>query len=161
MAEINVIRNTYGGMEYLRNALEYVSDERSLCRGGYGVDPYDTDRAYEQMIATRRYFGKVSGNPLVHVVIAYDKSVTDLSTAVQNGFLCARYFAYKYQVLYCTHEKDTSCGSFHTHLIINAVSYVNGQMISTGFKEMNDFCSYVTEITGQKSWFYFDNKAGS
>ena len=161
MAEIKIIRNTYGGMEYLHNSLGYISDERSLCRGGYGVDPYDYDRAYEQMLAIRQYFGKVSGNPLVHIIIAYDSSITDLETAAQNGMLCAQYFSYKYQLLYCTHEKDTFCGSFHTHIIINAVSFFNGQMISTGFEEMKDFCSYVIQITGQKCWFYFDNKAES
>lgn len=52
MARISVIRNTYGGTQYLQNALNYVTDERALYGGGYGVNPYDSHIAYNQMIQT-------------------------------------------------------------------------------------------------------------
>lgn len=159
MAKIDVIRNTFGGVNYLQNAVNYVTDERALYGGGYGVNPYDSNTAYNQMMLTRQYFGKVSGNPLVHIVIAYDGSVRDIQTAARFGQQCAQYFACRFQVLYCTHYKDMGCSCFHTHIIINAVSYINGQMIQTGYDEMNAYCSFVTQVTGQKSWFYFDNKA--
>ena len=159
MAKIDVIRNTYGGLDYLLNALEYVSDTRSLYRGGCGVNPYDYEEAYNQMLIVRKWFNKLSGNPLVHIVIAYNDKVTDLEVAAAYGKKCAEYFAGMFQVLYCTHLKDTQCGSMHTHIIINAVSYQNGQMITTGYQEMFFFCEYVAEVTGQKCWFYFENKA--
>ena len=159
MAKIDIIRNTYGGLEYLQNALEYVSDDRALYRGGFGVDPYNCSNAYDQMLLTRKYFNKTSGNPLVHIVIAYNDEVKDIAVAAEYGRKCAMYFAGKFQLLYCTHLKDTLCGSLHTHIIINSVSYVNGQMIVTGWEEMNAYCQYVAQVTGQKCWFYFDNKA--
>lgn len=159
MAKIDIIRNTYGGLDYLENALAYVSDTRSLYRGGFGVDPYNYKHAYDQMLITRKYFNKVSGNPLVHIVIAYNDKVKELAVAAEYGKKCAEFFAGKYQVLYCTHLKDTTCGSMHTHIIINAVSYHNGQMITTGYNEMFFFCEYVAKVTGQKCQFYFDNKA--
>lgn len=159
MAKIDMIRNIYGGLEYLQRAVNYVTDDRALYGGGYGVDPYNTNNAYEQMLATRQYFGKLSGNPLVHIIIAYNDSVKDLITAARYGLECAKHFSDRFQVLYCTHAKDFNCGKFHTHIIINAVSYINGQMIQTGYDEMNVFCSYVSQVTGQRSWFYFDNKA--
>ena len=159
MAKIDIIRNTYGGLEYLLNALAYVSDDRALYRGGYGVNPYDYTKAYNQMLMTRQYFNKVSGNPLVHIVIAYNDQVKDIAVAAMYGQKCAMYFTGKYQVLYCTHLKDTDCGSIHTHIIINAVGYHSGQMITTGYEEMAFFCEYVAKVSGQKCWFYFDNKA--
>lgn len=127
--------------------------------GGYGVNPCDPNMSYDQMMAVRQYFGKTSGNPLVHIVVAYNNQVQDIDTAAMYGNQCAQYFANRFQVLYCTHAKDFHCGSFHTHIIINSVSYINGQMIQTGFDEMKVYCDFVTQITGQKSWFYFDNKA--
>lgn len=159
MAKIDIIRNTYGGLKYLQKAVNYVSDYRAQYKGGYGVSPYDTAMAYDQMLATRQYFGKVSGNPLVHIVIAYNNMVKDIDTAARFGHQCAEFFANRFQVLYCTHAKDFHCGHFHTHIVVNSVSYINGQMITTGFEEMNAYCNYVTAVTGQKSWFYFDNKA--
>ncbi len=59
MAKVSVIRNTYGGPQYLQNALNYVSDSRAMYGGGYGVNPYDSNMAYAQMMAVRQYFGKV------------------------------------------------------------------------------------------------------
>ncbi len=159
MARISVIRNTYGGPQYLQNALNYVTDSRTMFVRGYGVNPYDPNMAYDQMMAVRQYFEKTSGNPLVHIVVAYNNSVTDIRTAARFGQQIVQLFARLFQLLYCTHEKDFQCGQFHTHIIINAVSYINGQMIRTGPKEMSEFCDYVTQVTGQKSWFYFDNKA--
>lgn len=159
MAKVSVIRNTYGGTQYLQNALDYVSDSRALYGGGYGVNPYNPNIAYNQMMATRRYFGKVSGNPLVHVVVAYNDSVKDINTAARYGQQCAQFFSNRFQLLYCTHEKDVNCGHFHTHIIINSVSYINGQMIQTGVAEMKAYCDYVAQVTGQSTQFYFDNKA--
>ena len=159
MAKIDIIRNTYGGVKYLQNALNYVSDDRALYRGGYGVNPYDSSMAYDQMLYTRRYFNKVSGNPLVHIVVAYNDDVKDIDTAAMYGQNCAYYFANKFQVLYCTHAKDFHCGYYHTHIVINSVSYINGQMITTGYEEMNAYCNYVARVIGQRCRFYFDNKA--
>ncbi len=159
MAKIDVIRNTYGGLEYLQRALNYATDTRAMYGNGFGVNPYDSNMAYTQMMAVRQYFGKVSGNPLVHIVVAYNDSVRDINTAAKFGQQCAQFFSSRFQLLYCTHEKDVYCGHFHTHIIINAVSYINGQMIQTGYAEMKAYCNYVTKVTGQKSWFYFDNKA--
>ena len=85
MAKIDVIRNTYGGLEYLQNALDYVSDDRALYRGGYGVNSYDYNMAYNQMLYIRQYFNKVSGNPLVHIVIAYNDQVKDIAVAAMYG----------------------------------------------------------------------------
>ena len=159
MAKIDVIRNTYGGLDYLQNALNYVSDNRAICGGGYGVNQYDPNMAYDQMLAVKSYYGKTSGNPLVHIVRAYDSSVKDINAAAQFGQQCAQFFSSRFQLLYCTHKKDVSCVHFHTHIIINAVSYINGQMIQTGYGEMKAYCDYVAQVTGQSTQFYFDNKA--
>lgn len=159
MAKIIIIRNTYGGTEYLLNALEYVSDARALYRRGFGVNPYNYEEAYDQMLIVREYFGKASGNPLVHIVIAFNDEVKDLETATEYTQKCASYFSSMYQVLYCTHMKDTHCGSMHAHLVINSVSYLNGKMITTGYEEMYFFNEHVSEVTGQKFTFEFDNKA--
>lgn len=45
------------------------------------------------------------------------------------------------------------------NIVINSASYINGQMITTGYDEMNAYCNYVARVTGQRCRFYFDNKA--
>ncbi|WP_294412857.1 relaxase/mobilization nuclease domain-containing protein [uncultured Ruminococcus sp.] len=159
MANIIVIRNTYGGTEYLQNALAYVSDNRAYYQGGIGVDPYDPNIAYKQMLFTRQYFDKVGGNPLVHFVIAYNDKITDIEQAANFTEKCAKLLGANFQILYCTHYKDTYCGCLHGHIVANSVSFKNGMMIRTGHAEMQAFCDQVSAITGQKCRFFFENKA--
>lgn len=69
----------------------------------------------------------------------------------------ASYYKNDYQVLFCTHEKDRSCPRYcyHMHMMINSVSYRDGKMFISSIENMNQFCDYVTEITGRKSKLYF------
>ncbi|MGN1086274.1 MAG: relaxase/mobilization nuclease domain-containing protein [Porcipelethomonas sp.] len=159
MARVIVIRNTYGGILYLKKAINYVSDSRAQYRGGYGVNPFKPTDAFYKMIQIRQKYGKVSGNPLVHIVVSYDKTVKDIETAGLFGKECAKYFADRFQVIFCSHESDNECPTFHTHIIVNSVSYIDGRMIITGHDEVKKFCDYVSEVTGQYTQFYFKNKA--
>ena len=102
--------------------MNYIRDERAISGGAYGVDPFDPAVAYDQMMWTRRYFGKTSGNPLVHIVIAYTKKIESLEEAAKYSDAIARMFADRFQLMYCTHFYDNNCDWFHTHLIVNAVS---------------------------------------
>lgn len=158
MARIVIIRNTYGGVEYLKRVLNYVRDGRALSGGGYGVDPYDPEIAYNQMMQIRRYFNKISGNPLVHIVVAYSQDLNSLEQATIYGDAIARMFADRFQVLYCTHHYDNNCDWYHTHIIVNSVSYINGAMIETGYDEMSSFSNIVSRLLGEYCQFYFDNK---
>ena len=68
-----MIRNTFGGCSYLQKALNYTRDTRAVGGGAYGVDMVDPAVAYQQMMYTKRYFNKTSGNPLIHLIVSYSK----------------------------------------------------------------------------------------
>lgn len=157
MVTIKVKRNTYGGEEYLHDACKYVANpDRAIDVGGYGVAPYNADNAFDQMMINKAYFGKTSGNPLVHVIVSYDSSVVDNESACKLSQQCAGYYADNYQVLYCTHKKDRGCSHYHTHMVINSVSCNNGMMFNSSIENMNHFRSHVSQITGQKCRLYFE-----
>lgn len=111
------------------------------------------------MTAVKIYYNKRSGNPLIHIVISYGSEVKDIETAVSYGKKCAEYFASDYQIKYSTHKKDAGCSSYHTHIVINSVSYKDGHMFNSGYDNMNSFCEYVADVTGQKTQLHFKNKA--
>lgn len=156
MVAVIIKRNTSPENNYLQNACEYVLDERAIALGGFGVTPYSATDAYSQMQAERRYFNKESMNPLIHIIISYDQSVIDADTAARLSRQCASFFSNSYQVLYCAHEKDRSCSNYHTHLVINAVSFVNGAMFNSGIQNMQPFCDFVATITGKYCKLYFE-----
>ena len=159
MARIKVIRNTYGDTEYLWNGCRYIYNrDKAIALGGYGVNPYDYMEVYNQMMTCKEFFNKTSGNPLAHIIVSYGASVKDAVTAWKYSQRCAGYFAPFYQVYYCLHNKDAGCSSFHTHLLINSVSYTNGKMISTGNDTMQPFTEFVSGITGEYTHYYYPNK---
>ena len=65
MAKVIMIRNTFGGCKYLQKALKYIRDERAIAGGAFGVDTYDPEVAFYQMMCTKRFFNKTGGNPLI------------------------------------------------------------------------------------------------
>ncbi|MBQ8350226.1 MAG: hypothetical protein IJY19_11415 [Ruminococcus sp.] len=55
-------------------------------------------------------------------------------------------FPYLQNALNYVSDNRVVCGGGY-HIIINSVSYINGQMIQTGFDEMNAYCNFITQVT--------------
>lgn len=157
MAKVIMIRNTFGGCKYLQKALKYIRDERAIAGGAFGVDTYDPEVAFYQMMCTKRFFNKTGGNPLIHIIVSYSKEVQSYETATRYGWFIANYYADRFQSVFCTHGFDNG-NWYHSHIIINSVSYINGAMFDSSFKEMKKLRDYVAKITGEKCQFFFDNK---
>ena len=152
MVNVIMIRNTYGGLEYLRNGCFYVTNyARAIAPGGFGVNYTDAVACYNNMLKVKNFYHKTSDNPLLHIVVSYSDNVTDISTATRLSAKIAGFFN-RYQYVYCTHEKDRECSCFHMHLVINSVSYLDGKLISSWVGYMQQFCAHVAAITGQKTW---------
>lgn len=152
MVNVIMIRNTYGGLEYLRNGCFYVTNyARAIAPGGFGVNYTDAVACYNNMLAVKNFYHKTSDNPLLHIVVSYSDNVTDISTATCLSARIASFFN-GYQYVYCTHEKDRECSCFYMHLVINSVSYLDGKLISSWVGYMQQFCAHVAAITGQKTW---------
>ena len=83
MVIMDVIRDTRGGLKYLWNACRYLeNDEKSVYTGGYGVNPYNLNTTYRQIVSVRQYYEKTSGNPLMHFMISFDETVQTEETAI-------------------------------------------------------------------------------
>ncbi len=161
MVTIKLIRNTNGGLDYLFRACRYVDNsERAIYVNGFGVNPYNLNDVYDQMLGVKRYFGKTSGNPLVHIVVSFDESVREPWRAVELGLAIAGYFTSNYQVLWCVHHKIHGDSHFHIHYVLNSVSYVDGRMFHCGIPELSAFQAFVRSVTGCRVWGEFANKDG-
>ena len=115
--------------------------------GGYGLDPYDRDLAYSQMLFIIKWYGKESGNPLIHFMISLDKCTDTKEKVCEYADQFARYFKDKYQILWAVHEKGRGASEFHVHLILNSVSNVNGKMFHGDIGEINAYSKYISKIT--------------
>ena len=67
MGFLKLIVKQNAGKEYLRNAVNYITENADACfYSGINICP---ERAYKQMRKVKKYYGKTSGNQLVHFVL--------------------------------------------------------------------------------------------
>ena len=95
MVIIKIKRDISGENRYLKNAVRYVHDKKGvppIYLSGNGVDYTSANKAFEQMYAVKKYFGKTSGNPLVHIIIGFDKTVVSANMAARLSWSAAAYF---------------------------------------------------------------------
>lgn len=155
MGILKVIQNTNSSDDYLYNAIYYIENKvETVGVGGYRVDPYN---AYHQMMAVKNYFGKTSGNQLMHLVVSFEKRVSDIETALDYAYKIAMYYGNRFQTVFAVHEKDCyykgqlrSC--YHVHFILNSVSYVDGKMFAQSKGELYQFMKYIGKIAKDRNF---------
>ena len=158
MGIFKMIRHTDGGYNYLNHAVNYVV---------YGKANYDCvgspntslDYPLEQMHHVKKYFDKTGGNPLFHFIVVYNtRTAYDVERAKSVTRMIADYFANRYQIIWCVHEKHMSkkyggiSSMYHAHFVMNSVSYVDGRMFGGSRSEIYTFLDYVKRVTGDMSW---------
>ncbi len=160
MGVFKVIRNTNDGLEYMYNALNYVTYGHTDYDKRYSLNT-DIDNAYEQFLLVKKYFYKTSGNPVFHFVVVYNTKTTwgdNIERAESLSRSIATYFSDRYQLIWCIHKKLLSkkyggCASvYHAHFIMNSVSYIDGRMFSGNHSEIYAFLNHIKKVTGDNSW---------
>lgn len=160
MGIFKIIRNTNDGLEYMYNALNYITYGHTDYDKRYSLNT-DIYNTYEQFLLIKKYFGKTSGNPVFHFVVVYDAKSTwgdNIEIAESMSRSIASYFSDRYQLVYCIHKeyrkkKYGGCASiYHAHFVMNSVSYIDGKMFSGNRSELYAFLERIKKVTGDKSW---------
>lgn len=126
-----------GVIKYIKN-----NDKTEQCKY---VKAYNctVDKAFSEMMKTQEFFGKAGRKNSVlayHLVQSFKDFETTPEIAHKCGLeLAERLFADKYEVVVATHLDHKH---LHNHIIINAVSYLDG------YKYRNNFKDYFIDIRG-------------
>ncbi len=156
MGFLKLIVKQNAGKEYLRNAVNYITENAdACCYSGINICP---ERAYKQMRKVKKYYGKTSGNQLVHFVVCFNNEVVELATVKKYARKIAAYYKSRYQILYAIHQelRLTKSGYakswFHVHVVMNSVSFVDGKMFADNKKGIGRFMEHISEVTGDDWW---------
>lgn len=143
--------------DYIINAFKYVACKKECVDvHGFNVNPHNPLDAYNSMIFVKNFYGKTSDDPLVHIVVSFDKTVADDIIACTHAMNIAVYFREFFQVFWGVHKKEREDSFYHVHYVINTISYKNGQRFNANSDNMKQFCRYVSEITKSKTRLKFD-----
>ena len=155
---IKVLNGDPGDIAHLYNLNNYLADDRKLNFGGNGVNPNNPVDAFNRMMAVKAYYGKEQNRSLVQIIVSYgDKNMT-AEKACQYTEQIALYYKEDYQSLWCTHAADHECSQYHTHILLNPVSYKDGRMMNTSLENLRKFEKYVQKVTGNKTDIKFKKK---
>ena len=111
---------------HLANAISYITDEEKTQRGALvGSHNCNTDTALQEMLATKRKFGKIDKRQGYHFIISFKKQEVRPETAMEiTQKFVEKYFGDDFQCLYATHDNTQHV---HSHILFNSVSWRTGK----------------------------------
>lgn len=113
-----------GNSVHLKNAIDYIMNENKTENLKWiGSQNCHVNTAFEDMIETKKYYGKTDGRQGYHFVISFKPGEGNEAAAYEIGRNFSREYLKDYEVIYAVHnDKD----HIHTHIIFNSVSYATG-----------------------------------
>ncbi len=110
----------------LFNALDYASDDKKTDQKMFvSAINCNVKRAYEQMVATKKRFGKTGGNVAYHGYQSFVAGEVTADEAHNIGMETARkMWGDDYEIVVTTH---LNTDNLHNHIIVNSVSFKTGK----------------------------------
>lgn len=111
---------------HLANAISYITDEEKTQDGSLvGSHNCNVDTVLQEMLATKRKFGKMDKRQGYHFIISFKKQEVRPETAMEiTQKFVERYFGDDFQCLYATHDNTEHV---HSHILFNSVSWRTGK----------------------------------
>lgn len=100
-----------------------------------------TSTPAQDMETIQALLGKNLGRRYIHLVISFDKGVSE-QLAYKVAEECAAYYSNEYQFVFALH---TNTENLHAHIILNAVNVRTGKKFSQSRSEMLRFREYVNK----------------
>lgn len=132
----------------LAAALRYVSnDEKTDKQLFVSAINCPTARAYEQMMLTKRRFGKLGGNVAYHGYQSFREGEVTPEEAHEIGIKSAnKMWGDEYEIVVTTH---LNTNNIHNHFVINSVSFKTGRKFENHIKDHIRFREISDEICAE------------
>ena len=111
---------------HLANAISYITDDEKTQSGALvGSHNCNVDTALQEMLATKRKYGKMDKRQGYHFIISFKKQEVRPETAMEiTQKFVEKYFGDDFQCLYATHDNTEHV---HSHILFNSVSWRTGK----------------------------------
>ena len=130
---------------HLKRALDYVMNPEKTQRGRLvGAINCQADMAFEQMMDTKKQFGKTDKRQGYHIILSFkeDEVEPDRAFKITQKFV-AEYLGDAYEAVFVVHDNTDHV---HSHIVFNSVSFVDGKKYRY---EKGDWAKYIQPITNK------------
>ena len=130
---------------HLKRALDYVMNPEKT-QGGrlVGAINCQADMAFEQMMDTKKQFGKTDKRQGYHIILSFkeDEVEPDRAFEITQKFV-AEYLGDAYEAVFVVHDNTDHV---HSHIVFNSVSFVDGKKYRY---EKGDWAKYIQPLTNR------------
>ena len=130
---------------HLKRALDYVMNpEKTQRERLVGAVNCQADMAFEQMMDTKKQFGKTDKRQGYHIILSFkeDEVEPDRAFKITQKFV-AEYLGDAYEAVFVVHDNTDHV---HSHIVFNSVSFVDGKKYRY---EKGDWAKYIQPITNK------------
>jgi hypothetical protein len=131
--------------KHLKRSLDYVLNPDKT-QGGRLVGAVNclADRAFDQMSATKRQFGKTDKRQGYHIILSFKENEVDpdLAFGITHRFV-EEYLGSDYEAVFAVHDNTDHV---HSHIIFNSVGFMDGRKYR--YKK-GDWAKYIQPITNK------------
>ena len=131
--------------KHLKQAISYIIDEAKTQGGRYvtGVN-CQPELACEQMIKTKRKYGKMDKRQGYHMIISFEEENLEPSIAFEIvGKFVDEFLGEGFEAIYAVHDNTEHT---HGHIIYNSVNYLTGKKFRY---EKGDWARVIQPITNR------------
>ncbi|MBR4627285.1 MAG: relaxase/mobilization nuclease domain-containing protein [Ruminococcus sp.] len=150
MELLKVITHAAGGKDYVRNAVNYVLDERSTIVKGNGVNPDDASAAITAFDKNAEFWNNQDKNQLLHTVLSFTKKTAP--TVERAMKLCEEVlepYTTEHLSLGTAHEEEHADSLFHVHELIGTTNYNTGAMLYADNRTTFAMAQRMADVTNQ------------
>lgn len=137
-------KEKYRDLNSKHDVINYILNPDKMIHnycGGVEVDPQNIEESMKQISA---HFNKENGVQLRHFIISfYPTELNDPAIANEIAKQATQWLGQKYQTIYSIHEDKPN---LHMHIIMNSVSYIDGQRYYGTKKEFNSFRNFLYHL---------------
>lgn len=133
----------------LAATLEYAENDSKTDRKMYvtGINCL-TEKAYEQMTATKQRYGKLGGNVAYHGFQSFRTGEVTPEEAHQIGLETARaMWGSEYEIVVTTH---LNTDNIHNHMVVNSVSFRTGRKFENHISDHHKFREISDDICRER-----------
>ena len=130
---------------HLKRALDYVMNTEKTQRGRLvGAVNCQADMAFEQMMDTKKQFGKTDKRQGYHIILSFKEDEVEPDRAFERTQkFVAEYRGDAYEAVFVIHDNTDHV---HSHIVFNSVSFVDGKKYRY---EKGDWAKYIQPITNK------------
>ena len=130
---------------HLKRSLDYVMNPEKTQNGRLvGAINCQVDNAFEQMMATKKLFGKTDKRQGYHIILSFKEDEVNPDTAFEiTSKFVEEYLGKAYEAVYVVHDNTDH---IHSHIVFNSVSFLDGKKYRY---EKGDWAKYIQPITNK------------